>query len=262
MVCLVRQKRARRTVGAAGCVPDDLLFECGQRSRRIPTDVLECANAFDVSAPVVAGPGDEVRVALPSLGPDAAAVATAGAAFKHNEFGTILTTAGHLFLERPGTLFPSPGPSSSVTLRVAPDRLVRAVVIQARINQRADYAMVRLLDDLPVANLYRDLFPLTDLHIVGDDEERTLRVLKAEGSVAVKYLGRRGTVSVGRNGTMVDMIVTENATARGDSGACLVDSADRLWGFLVGVAAGSALSVFMPAFRFSIIEGADLLEGG
>ncbi|HZI51984.1 MAG TPA: hypothetical protein VFE29_09185, partial [Terriglobia bacterium] len=72
--------------------------------------------------------------------------------------------------------------------------------------------------------------------------------------------GVHGTLSMG-NVQMRGLLFTDNATAAGDSGCCLVDAGFRVWGLLVGAARinGVIHSVFSSAGFVLALENAELI---
>ncbi|HEX8170992.1 MAG TPA: hypothetical protein VF824_10675 [Thermoanaerobaculia bacterium] len=168
--------------------------------------------------------------------------ATVGIVMDHHQFGPVLTTAGHLFLDGftdGERVFLTTG---GVTY---PGR-----VVSRRLATSLDYALIQLDEPLQHRNWYLPQYRLRQLFAPSQvDRGTALFILTADRlprNVTCKAVGARGMID-GR--PMEDLILTEWRTRPGDSGACLVDAQQRAWGLLVGRidTATFSLSAFAPA---------------
>lgn len=251
---------------AAEMIPRRLEWlSTSRRSRSIPTDVLELPGRFTHAAGPIAGPGDLI-IAPSEPGGDPPR-ATIGIALDHPEYGSIVTTAGHLLFDQGqvGTVVYPQGTQPRVALagQYGEQPYSTGVALKTVVNDRADYTLVRPDGEVPRGNVFRDSIEIVDVHwpSPGDLLGRRLSVLGAAGVRSAGFLGYRGVIQAGNAGLMHDMIITDFVTADGDSGACLIDDEFRAWGLLVGysVHQGSFYSAFTSALVPLIREGARFL---
>jgi hypothetical protein len=245
-----RKRQWRKEVAVVVLVAAKVREELLQRHRRVPkslvwgrarrTDVLHVNPAF-VSQAGVLGPGDAVRVG-PKTG-------TVGIALLHPRLGHCVTTAAHVF-ERAGV---------DAQARVSRDGAFREVSARVRpITRRTDYALLRA-PDVPCGNVFDDRRNIGPVFSPGEDDVgETLFVLLATGR-------RQQTVCRGIHAsittpseTLEDCILTDMVTLSGDSGACLIDQQDRIWGVLRG-RLDTTFSVFAPVQYILDREQATLL---
>jgi hypothetical protein len=245
-----RKGKWRKEVAVVALVaakqPEELL----QHHRRVPksmswgrarrTDVLHVNPTF-VSQAGVLGPGDAVRAGRKT--------GTVGIALLHPLLGHCVTTAAHVF-ERAG---------ADAQARVSRDGGFREVSARVRpITRMTDYALLRA-PDVPCGNVFDDRRDIGPAFSPGEDDvAATLFVLLATGR-------RQQTVCRGIHAsittpseTLEDCILTDMVTLSGDSGACLIDQQDRIWGVLRG-RLGTTFSVFAPVQYILDKEQATLL---
>jgi hypothetical protein len=164
--------------------------------------------------------------------------ATLGVALDHPVFSRCVTTAAHLF-RGPGDIGQTAVVvSSGVRVSTELKRWVRAGGI--------DYALLGPVDACDCDNLFEDLIRIGPAFAPqAADIGRQLFVLDADAdSVATTCRGIHGQLQFGAI-LLDDLILCDSVTRAGQSGAPLVDSDNRVWGFLIGVF--DRFSVFMPA---------------
>ena len=135
-----------------------------------------------------------------------------------------------------------------------------------RLSKKADYALLRPVQEVPCANLFRDEAPISRPYIPGvADLDKELLVLTASGVRHTFFRGVFGQLLHQPSGVgMSNLLLTDRATVPGDSGACLADVFKgelRVWGLLVGNAAvnNRPMSVFTTALAPLVLENADYL---
>lgn len=238
LVCLVSEKRP---VSISGAVPTRVAFQLTSRSKGwIRTDVVQTGRLRRAKR-VVCGPGDGV------MGRSAG---TVGMALSHPAYGPVVTSAGHVFTtsgwtgEREFGL----GERPEVTFRNVPTGdTFTGELLKVVVNSQADYALVRPRLDFPAFNAYHDSLPLgVPYQPSADEVEAPLRVLAVGGERPTNFSGLHGSVRLGDEGLIEDVILTRRCTAGGDSGGALVDRYRRVWGLLVGF--GGDCSVFMSPY--------------
>jgi hypothetical protein len=260
VICCVREKVALRNLAPEELLPLEVTWPRGvTRPGRLAIDVRVLSRPFRPAAvpatSPVAGPGDGLT--------SGASQATVGIALRHPTFGDVVTTAGHLVLDSLGAVTYPAGQLPQVELASAgsggalfPGSAVRAVR-----SATADYALVQPAG-LTCENLFANQTPVGLPYTPSDQEiGAPLFVLSARGTLAAIFLGVYGSLPVGDNGLMQNLLLTDFATDAGDSGSCLVDAQSRAWGLLVGFSEldGNLCSVFISAALPLALEGAVFL---
>jgi hypothetical protein len=168
----------------------------------------------------------------------------------------VLTTAGHVFNDAQ--------PNEQVkVINASGTPSAWARLVQRRLTQKLDYALLRLEGGGTAANLYADAYPIHATYEPNPatDLGATLWVLRTTGG-ATKVLcrGLRGIFQLPNGGILQDVILTDAVTAPGDSGCALVDPQRRAWGLLRGVlqTGGLRVSVFSEASDVLVEEQAQL----
>lgn len=252
IVCCVR-KKGTEGLTAGQCIPKRLRWPRTRReSFDLPTDVREIGASELQQLPAVVGPGDELRPS-PVNG-----AATIGVAMRHPTLGRVVTTAGHALMgEAAGTLmFDASTPPVRIG-NVGAEGSFSAVPLKAVRMPVADYALLR-----PVAeprNLFQDRFNLSGLRLARPEDEGTpLFALTRRRLEATVLRGAAGTFTMGGI-QMRGLLLTDPVTVPGDSGCCLVDSAFRVWGLLVGLQFidGKPMSIFASADFVLALETAE-----
>jgi hypothetical protein len=263
LVCVVSEKVARADLHPRReLLPRTVSWPSGTRARgRIQTDVQTLSGRF-VPAASVAGPGD--AVVKPGGTPGVSPRATAGLAVMHPTYGPLITTAGHLVLAPPmtGTVVWPPEARPLVRVSAGPGADVPCLVLKATCTDIADYALLAPRPPLACQNLYRDTHPVAPPYLPSPaDLGAPLLVLSAAGAKRTTFRGIHGFLPAGNAGMMRGLIVTDFATAPGDSGACLIDVKGRVWGLLVGfsILEGRPCSVFIVAELLLALEKAAFL---
>jgi hypothetical protein len=257
VICVVREKVALRVLDPeTERLPGEITWPRGEaRPGRLPIDVQVLARPFQRAAGAVAGPGDGVTMG--------ASQATIGIALRHPVFGDVVTTAGHLVLDTLGEVTYPAGQLPQVSLASAGSggTLFPGTALRAVRSATADYALVRPAA-LTCQNLFADQTPIGLPYTPSDQEiGAPLFVLSARGTLQASFLGVHGSLPVGDNGLMQNLLLTDFATDAGDSGSCLVDAQSRSWGLLVGFSEldGRLCSVFISAALPLALEGAVFL---
>lgn len=254
LVCGVSKKIPEKDLEPSHIIPKAVEIPITRvRSTRIATDVIPMHGRFEAQANML-GPSDLVL-------PDQFTQATIGIALNHPTFGKVITTAGHAVQGVPTgspMIVSSGGDSFSVRLAAEP-----------RINQRTDHALLAPENQDIVGNFFRDVTPLGPPFIPDPNQDvgTPLFILPSDRDViTVICRGLHGSVRVGSNLIMNDLILTDLRTVDGDSGACVVDGNWRVWGVLLGRFETTDdngnlgnFSVFIPAFRILLLEGAQFM---
>jgi hypothetical protein len=249
---LVSEKRPVRSIPAGERIPKFFTFcPTSRTQRRIRSDVVPVGGSF-VRASVFAGPGDGV------IGPPPG---TIGMALNHPQYGPVMTTAGHVFTHAMGVETFEPG-QRPVVLRNAGGEAceLRGDLLKVVVNDRADYALIKPYDTAACQNVFQDQLVLGRPYSPSPEDVAAapdLYVLTAAGPVATQLRGVDAEIEVGAQGVIRNVILTTRCTQGGDSGACLVDSAKRVWGTLVGF--NTEYSVFLRANVPLYFENAEYL---
>ncbi len=262
LVCLVTRKRPpARLRGPGQVIPPVVLWnDISGRRHRFPTDVVESTGRVRPHV-AFAGPGDDVQTAEQ-------VVASVGFALQHPTLGNVVTTAGHAFTDVAGITEFDPAHASTVQIsafRGGPTTCA-AMVLKVHLSTKGDYALLRPLNNVPCANLFRDEAPISRPYIPGPaDLDRELVVLTASGVRHTFFRGVFGQLLHQPSGiTMSNLLLTDQASVPGDSGGCLADVFKgelRVWGLLVGNATVNdrSVSVFTTALAPLVFENADYL---
>jgi|GEM_PF-1615343 len=256
VICCVREKVELRNLAPEEQLPLEVTWPRGStRLGRLAIDVRVLSRPFRPAAGPVAGPGDGL-----TAGPSQA---TVGIALRHPTFGDVVTTAGHLVLDTLGEVTYPAGQLPQIGLASAGSggTVFSASVLRAVRSATADYALV-LPAGLTCQNLFADQTPVGLPYTPSDQELGTpLFVLSARGTLSASFQGVYGSLPVGDNGLMQNLLLTDFATDAGDSGSCLVDAQSRSWGLLVGFSEldGNLCSVFISAALPLALEGAVFL---
>lgn len=231
--------------GGVKPIPEWIAWKDGGAVHRLRTDVIEMPNGVEKQRDVWFGPGDAADAGGGS-------VATIGAVLRRRDRpGILLTTAGHLLGHRRGE-----GQSLSI---VSGAHTLKSRVLLSVERAQLDYALLEPVDDEACANRYQDFLRIGPVYNAIPSDSNT-RVY-----VACHRLGKLIQTTVRGVNAQIDfagesfrgVITTARVTDRGDSGAALIDDANRLWGFLIG--AVGDFSIFVPAQLVLDQAGADLL---
>jgi hypothetical protein len=229
LVCLVENKPPLHEIPKDRRISGTVRWQERRRTYSIATDVVAASPTLELQQAVILGPGDGAGFS--------GADATIGAAIDHPDFGRCLTTAGHLF--------GGPGAVGSLAQARASGMQFSAQVKRCVVQLAADYALLQPTQPCDCDNLFRDRVRIGPVFVpTPADQNKRLFVLDQNGAVPTICTGvhaRLNTVV----GVFEDVILTTPVTTAGMSGAALVDSDSRLWGFLLGTFAG--FSFFMPA---------------
>jgi len=255
LVCIVDKKLKARELDPAERIPRRAKWRTpGGREFSCPTDVVTLDQRVRHSSGSYAGPGDDVTIP--------GDLASVGVALQHPVYGVVFTTAGHLVVGAPGVHIFPPGQQPRVTVANARNEpaVARARALKAVRVDGLDYALLTT-PDIPSGNFFRDSVPLGNPYIPSpDDIGRHLIVLSSAG---LRHTAFRGaSASLPGNGFQLrNVLLTDFCTDGGDSGACLVDTDRRVWGFLIGAAGigGRPFSVFMPVMPLLTAEQARFL---
>ena len=259
IVCCVTKKVADRDLPAAAHIPKRIRW-LGSRSkyRLLTTDVQVAKKGKLQAAMPVVGPGDEL-MRTPSRNQSA----TLGIALNHPVLGHVVTTAGHAFMGSSSgtqTFGPAAGIVNVSNRGVgAAGGAFSAIPLKAVRIAEADYALLQ--PQATPSNLYGDALNVSGPHFAGPEDIGTrLLALTATGVRITVLRGVHGTLSIG-NVQMRGLLFTDNVTAGGDSGCCLVDADFAVWGLLVGEARinGVIQSVFSSASFVLALENAQLI---
>lgn len=249
---LVAEKRPMRSLQAHERIPKHFTYRATSKiQRKIRTDVMALGGSF-VRASIFAGPGDGV------VGPPPG---TLGMALNHPEYGPVVTTAGHVFTSGLGVETFAPGQRPVVLNNCGGEACeLKGDLLKVAVTDRADYALIRPYDTAACQNVFQDQVVLGRPYSPSPEDigaAPELYVLTAAGPVATKLRGVDAELCVGDQGVIRNVILTTRCTQGGDSGACLVDSAKRVWGTLVGF--NTEFSVFLRASVPLYFENAEYL---
>jgi hypothetical protein len=229
LVCLVENKLPLQEIPKEQRISGLIRWQERRRTYSIATDVVAARPTLELQQAVVLGPGDGAGFG--------GAAATIGAAIDHPDFGRCLTTAGHLF--------GGPAAEGRLAQARASGLQFNALVKRCVVQLAADYALLQPTQPCDCDNLFRDRVRIGPVFVpTPADQNKRLFVLDQNGAVPTICSGvhaRLNTVV----GVFEDVILTAPVTTAGMSGAALVDSDSRLWGFLLGTFA--SFSFFMPA---------------
>jgi hypothetical protein len=257
VICVVGEKVALGDLDPeTERLPEEITWPRGEaRPGRLAIDVQVLARPFQRAAGAVAGPGDGVTAGTSQ--------ATVGIALRHPVFGDVVTTAGHLVLDTLGEVTYPAGELPEIELASAGSgaALFPGTALRAVRSTSVDYALVRPTA-LTCQNLFADQTPIGLPYTPSDQEiGAPLFVLSARGTLPARFLGVHGSLPVGDNGLMQNLLLTDFATEAGDSGSCLVDVQSRAWGLLVGFSQldDRLCSVFISAALPLALEGAVFL---
>jgi hypothetical protein len=241
LVCLVRKKKARDKIDRSARIPKRLQYRLANERSALTTDVIEARRGLVLQASF--NPGDKVRE--PQLG----VVATVGAYGVHHTFGDVLVTAGHFAQQVGGDqatvqlLDRSAGETIAGTIRAHQNR---QGIDFCFIEPHVDVTLGDELTNTPIDAVYEP--------VLRRDLGAPLFVLARGQTIPTvcRGLGLEYALPDGSD-TLTDLIACDPVTRIGDSGAALVDSDFRLWGFLIGSIPG-LFSVFMPVTRLLALE--------
>lgn len=251
LTCIVDRKKAEDALDPHERIPGRISYtEFGVR-RTVRTDVLQ--NYGRMQERALFNPGDQVRGRSSDEQP---VNATIGAYAVHTHFGPVLVTAGHFVeqIDRRRRIVVrdrSTNPAQTIGGRIL--RFVRA--------NGTDYALLQpLLED---SNSAFANVPVTAVYdpVLRGDIGTPLFVLARGTQLSTVCRGLNMIYTDPETGeTFYNLIVTDDISVPGDSGAALVDSNYRLWGFVIGnvrFRAGGAtvsVTVHMPAVRLLSVE--------
>ena len=262
IVCAVKKKLPeRRLKSASDCVPRRLAWnDASGKRHEVPTDVVEASGKIEYQSPF-AGPGDDLLAGNGEF-------ACLGLALLHPTLGRVVTTAGHALRRTPGIVefLPSQAPRVRISSFRGSAETSDATVLKIHLTDKSDYALLRPADGVSCANLYRDATVLSRPYIPGPgDLGREVLVLGASAPLRTIFRGVSANFLNHPAGMrMNNLLVTDQVTQPGDSGACLADVNNgdlRVWGLLVGAATldGRAVSVFTSALAPILLEQAEFL---
>lgn len=241
-VCIVDAKLDNATLPDSAIIPRRFTFKDVERSKRwMVTDVLQKYGSAQEQA--LLNTGDKIRGRRSS---GRAVTATMGAFGTHSKLGDVCITAGH-FSDRLA------GDTVTLTDRAA-GASVSGQVVKTVNTGGFDYCLIR-----PVQRQQGTSFgsqPISSVYepILKSDIGTRLFVLARGVAVSTVCRGLYMWYENPRDGRIYDnLIVTDPATIKGDSGGALVDEHYRLWGLLIGTLrfrdAGEIrkVSIYMPA---------------
>jgi len=243
LVCLVesKPKQGRRTgrktlVPPAERIPASVSWIERRRTFAIPTDVVASTGEVQLQQGPIVGPGDTARFG--------SGFATVGAIVDHPSFGRCATTAGHLF--------GGPVAIGRPTQLTSGNQVIPAIVRQCVLQHAIDYALMSPAVHCDIDNLFQDRARIGPVFIptVADLNKRVF-VLQGAGAVPTVVRGIHARLNTAL-GVFDDVILADAVTRPGMSGAALVDTASRLWGFLLGTL--GRFSFFMPAPQLLLRE--------
>jgi hypothetical protein len=264
VICLVPRKRTPgdiESTAPAQMIPRTVTWtDVRGTTHDLLTDVAELQ--APIASQAFAGTGDDLAT---STGEQA----SIGMALRHPKFGDVVTTAAHALTASAGiTEFP---PTHAPRVRISQFRggapTCQAAVLKIHLTRDGDYALLRPIEDVRCANLYRDEAIVNRPYIPGPgDLGRPVVVLGPAGVRRTFFRGVHAQLVHGPTGVlMTNLLLTDSATVPGDSGACLADVFNgdlRVWGLLVGTAVIDRVefSVFTHALSPLLLEQADYLS--
>ncbi len=233
LVCAVPRKRKHHNIPKDELIPTQITVDGRGGRRAIVTDVLEVRSKFRTTLTI--NPGDEV------LSP--ANSATLGAYGKHRQFGRVVVTAGHFAADIGGD-----GESVSLFDLATGTGTAGGAVCAHEFDDGIDYALIKVkpTQDVEFSNL-----PLDSVYEPIAKRDIGKKVFVVARGQFLETVCRGINASIGppfHDRQMSHLILTDIVNRPGDSGAALVDSHARIWGFLSGIFGGK-FSVFMPAVR-------------
>lgn len=269
IVCCVTEKVVAKELESAARVPKSLTWgPAGGEPRSMPTDVVVLGTHLRQGAPNAAslGPGDAILGSTTVTGAPLGGTGTVGIAMQHPLYGPVLTTAGHVIGQTTlGTMvYPAGGePVVTVLDPAGGGGTLQLRALKAVFTTESDYGLLALESGESAANMYGTQSALGRVYVPSPSDlvgSPSLRVLCAGGVVPVTLYYVDHYAAVG-SAPLAHAILTTFATQGGDSGACLVDDANRPWGLLVGQTTldGTLYSVFTPAYLPLLLESAQML---
>ena len=244
MVFLTEHKGSPRQRGAGtATIPKFLSWKDGKHRHRLPTDVVQAEPRIELQMAAVFGPGDAADVSHD--------VASIGAAVRRPGSGDFLTTAGHLVGAQ--------GAGRSV--QMSSDGLqISARVFEAVVANEIDYALLRPPLGIFCDNLFQDRVRIGPVYTpIVSDVGASLFVLGRNGVVVPAVCRGVNQLLFTVGGSYRGVIATNPVTSGGQSGGALIDSSNRLWGFLLGVMPGR-FSLFVPAQSIFDAAGVFLIK--
>lgn len=231
LVCVVPRKRKLGNISRHERIPKCVSVKCDGGRCCINTDVIELRARFRTTA--MLNPGDTAR--------GGGYFATLGAFGAHRDFGEVFVTAGHFVAQTAGgavSLFDNASNSDQATGRFR-DHEFHDGIDYALIS--ADANTTATLSNAPLDSVYEP--------VAKRDIGRTVYVVARGKFLRTECRGIDATIGPPYHPTTLrHMILTDIVNRPGDSGAALIDSDYRIWGFLSGVFNGR-YSIFMPAVR-------------
>lgn len=262
LVCLVKKKLPEdRIRHEDDVIPERLVWEdVGGNRHEVITDVVEGTGVIRYRAGF-AGPGDDVRTSNGTL-------ATVGIAMLHPRMGKVITTAGHAIQGTAGIsdFPPAQAPRVKVSAFRGGTLTCDAAALRVHITEKSDYAILQPLGAVQCANLFRDQATVSHPFVPGaGDIGRAVLVLGAAGPRHTVFRGVHAHFLKHPSGiSMKNLLITDDVTAPGDSGACLADVHNgdlRAWGLLVGstIVDGWPVSIFTSVLSPMFFEQAEFL---
>jgi hypothetical protein len=259
VVACVEQKIGTRELSKGDRVPKTVRWKiASRRTGSLPTDVQLSKPGFFQARPVL-GAGDEVTGFAFRERSHAPTAGTLGVAMRHPVFGDVVTTAAHVLGAREfgATTFEVGHEPRVFLMNGGSERPLEGVVHRMVLAPTADYALISAPSGPPAQNLYEDREPL-GLPYAPDKRDigKRVIVLTAHGERETRLRGISARVII--DGLLFrDLLLTDFATAGGDSGSCLVDATSRVMGLLEGAVEvhGRMHSAFAPVAMPFVFEG-------
>jgi hypothetical protein len=231
--------------GGVKRVPSFVRWKDGRHAYRLATDVLEVAPTIRRHAANVLGPGDSVTV-----GNEQGSV---GAAVTHPQAGPCVLTAGHVVANGGGKGQPTTVTSSGTD--------VAASVVDFQSQTTIDYAVIRPAAGADCDNLFSNAYRIGPVYTpAAADVGTTVFLLDGTGNVTRAWCRGVGCQFDTGDGRYFDILQTDCISCPGQSGGALIDSAQRIWGFLIGTL-DNQFSIFAPAQLIFDTAGVQLIQG-
>lgn len=232
--------------GDAMRVPAFVRWKDGRHTYRLATDVLQVTPSVHRHLANVLGPGDGVTVG--EVG------GSIGAAVLHPQSGRCVLTAGHVVANGGGAR----GLAATVTSNGTD---FPASIADYSSQTTIDYAVIQPLSDADCDNLFRDVYRIGPVYTpTAADVGTTVFLLDGAGSVTRTWCRGVQCQFDTAKGTYFDIVQTDCISSSGQSGGALIDSAQRIWGFLIG-ALDNKFSIFAPAQLIFDAAGVQLIQG-
>jgi hypothetical protein len=242
IVCCVTEKVRETDLHPLERLPSLIPWPLGtQATAHVLVDVQVMLESGLHASPI-AGSGDSVvGVAAPPGSASRPAAGTLGLVMNHPTYGSVVTTAAHVFGFPFGirqAFTPAAAPRVWMRNGTGPNPTLpfEGAVVEVAWTPQSDYALVKPVG-VPVQSVYQDKFPVGKAFTPDFFETGTvLHALTSQGLRPLRYAGARAVIALGslpyERVHLAQM--GPELLMGGDSGCALMDSSARPWGLHLG----------------------------